>query len=160
MRSSPTCPTKLNDSSLICPSLAFCPPTESLLVRHHLANPALMKLGRRSWLLWAFTPYSTYRSWGLTYQGMPPLYVPLSRFGYLLSGLLPPKPLTPLSESSALGIRPSEVFTTERAVHLSVPLLSCRWLLIPSGHGGQEDLISSTPELCSRPAGRLATKKD
>lgn len=126
LRSFPACPTKLNDSSLICPSLAFCPPTECFLGRHHFVCPALIKLGSTKLAPMGFRSLQHFRSWGLTYQGLPPLYVPLSRFGYLLSGFLPPKPLTPLSESSALGIRPPEVFTTDRAVHLSMPLLSCR----------------------------------
>lgn len=57
--------------------------------------------------------------WEPTYQGLPPLFVPLSGFDYPLNGLLLPKPLAHLSEPSARGIRPSELFSSQESIPLS-----------------------------------------
>ena len=66
-------------------------------------------------------------------RAYPALFVPLSGFGYPLSGLLLPKPLNHLSGSSVPGVNPSELFSLQRAVPLSRPpaLLPFCWPLQP-----------------------------
>jgi hypothetical protein len=54
-------------------------------------------------------------------RACPALFVPLSGFGYPLSGFLLPKPLNHLSGSSVPGVNPSELFSLQRAVPLSRP---------------------------------------
>jgi hypothetical protein len=51
--------------------------------------------------------------------------VPLSGFGYPLSVFVLPDPASHFSDSSVLGISPSEFFSLQRSVPFSRSLLSC-----------------------------------
>jgi hypothetical protein len=82
------------------------------------------------------------------------LVVALSGFDYPLSGFLLPKPLSPISDPSVLGIRPSEPFSLRRAGPLSRPcaLLSFVRLLRPKAESCRSRLQSFVPfeEPCMR----------